>query len=110
MSTFKFLDVQLGEKPLRFQMLRSVARQNYVSARVAFMELLVEPACLLAHQSIEMILKAIIALNYQEKWGRDLVAIVQSNKTHVACANQILNNSKMSYFMENLVNAYGLMR
>lgn len=105
-----FLDIQQGEKTLCFQMLRSVARQNYVAARVAFMEILVEPACLLAHQSIEMILKAIIALNYQEKWGHDLKAIVQSHRPYVACADQILANSKMIYFMENLFRAYKLMR
>jgi HEPN domain-containing protein len=110
MSSFNFLDIEQGVKALRFQMLRSVARQNYVTARVAFMQLLTEPACLLAQQGIEMILKAIIALNYQEKWGHKLKAIVESHAQYISCAKQILDNPKMVYFIENLVKAYELLR
>jgi HEPN domain-containing protein len=110
MSSFNFLDIQQGEKKLRFQMLRSVARQNYVTARIAFVQFLTEPACLLAQQSIEMILKAIIALNYQEKWGHNLKAIVESHAQYISCAKQILENPKMIYFIENLVKAYELAR
>lgn len=102
--------LSFSRKALRFQMLRSVARQNYVTARVAFTQLLAAPACILAQQSIEMILKAIISLNYQEKWGHNLKAIVESHAQYISRAKQILDNAKMVYFIENLVKAYELVR
>jgi HEPN domain-containing protein len=60
MPDVPFLKVKTEKTPIAFLLAWHVARENYVMARVCFKQGLTYPSCLLAEQSVEMFIKAIL--------------------------------------------------
>jgi HEPN domain-containing protein len=104
----KFWDPNFGDA--RWLFLRSVARQDYVVARVTLFEGFAEVGCMLAQQSIEAMLKAIIALHHKKKATHDLKYLLQLSRDYIPFADEILKNPDMVHLLDGLFAGYRMMR
>ena len=71
---------------------------------------MVQSGCLLAEQSVEMFVKAILHLNHKSKDIHYLPTLLERGKEKVPYFNKLLNDPKLSYFIQNLTLVYTNMR
>lgn len=79
-----------------------IAREHYVVARVCLQQGMTYPSCLLAQQSVEMFVKAILHLDHKSKDIHYLPELLGRGKGKVAYFDKLLNDPKLSYFIRNL--------
>lgn len=103
MSDFDFLTVQTDKTPITFMLSWHIAREHYVVARVSFQQGMTYPSCLLAQQSVEMFVKAILHLDHKSKGIHYLPDLLKRGKEKVAYFNKLLKEPKLSYFIQNLI-------
>ena len=106
MNESPFFSVKKDEIPRHLFLLRSVARQNYVVSRIALVNGMIDAGCFLAHQSLEIILKAIMSLKREKMKVHDLTKILRTHEKYIPCAKEILKNPKMIDFLDNLSEWY----
>ncbi len=102
------MKIEKGEGALAFLFLYRIGLQHYVTARVALENDLEESGCLLAHQSIETLVKAIARLEPEKEqpWGHDLAQLLKETVGTVPQFKQMLENQKLINFFLQLSNAY----
>jgi HEPN domain-containing protein len=61
-----------------------------------------DSGCLLAQQSVEMFIKAILHLDHKSKGIHYLPKLLERGKEKVAYFDKLLNDPKLSYFIQNL--------
>jgi HEPN domain-containing protein len=110
MSSFNFLTVQKGKTPIIFLLAWHIAREHYVMARVSFIQGMIYPSCLLAEQSVEMFVKAILHLDHKSKDVHYLPYLLQRRKGKVAYFDKLLNDERLFSFVKSLSLAYSKMR
>ena len=110
MSDFKFLKIRTEKTPIAFLLAWYIARENYVIARVSFQQGMIYPSCLLAEQSVEMLVKAILHLDQKSKDIHYLPDLLKRRRATIAYFDLLLNDERLRVFIENLSVAYGRMR
>lgn len=81
--------------------------QYYIAARISLINGLSDPGVILAQQSIELLIKAILALNHQKHITHDLVILFEkSNNIHPFFKNN-LEKAEIKQLLNELTNAYG---
>ncbi len=106
----EFFTVEQGNKVMAVFFLCSNAAQHYVAARVTLQNFLVLPGVLLAEQSIETFIKAIIRTQGKHKYVHNLVELLSQWQNRVPYFQQLLTDQRMVNFLTQLENAYKLMR
>lgn len=81
--------------------------QYYIAARISLVNGLSDPGVILAHQSIELLVKAILLLNYQKHGNHDLVTLFESSKNINPFFKYNLNKAEIKELLSELTNAYG---
>lgn len=114
MTSFDFLSIHENKTPIRFMLTWHVARENYVIARVALQVGMIYPSCLLAEQSVEMYVKAILSLSGKAPTKQErkhyIPKLLELGKDTVPYFKKVLTDAKLMYFIENLNLAYKNMR
>jgi HEPN domain-containing protein len=110
MSSFDFLTIQTNKTPIAFMLSWHIAREHYVVARVSLQQGMTYPSCLLAQQSVEMFVKAILHLDHKSKVSHDLLELLKLGKEKVAYFDKLLTDPKLFYFIRNLAPVYFKMR
>jgi HEPN domain-containing protein len=95
---------------LAFLFLFKIAFQHYVLARVALKNGLVETGCLLAQQSVETFIKAIMRLVPRKERGHNLITLLEQGKKETLPFEEILKDDKKRCFLIQLEKAYLHMR
>ena len=110
MSSFNFLTFQKEKTPITFLLAWHIAREHYVMARVSFQQGMTYPSCLLAEQSVEMYIKAILQLDHESKNTHDLPKLLLLGREKIPYFDKILNDPKLLYFVQQLKDSYFQMR
>lgn len=91
---------------LQFIFLFSNADAFYISARYNLNHGWVVPGCSNAHQAIELYIKAILKLNYEQEKGHDLIALLQKYENRDPYFKSILENDNLFELLKVLSEAY----
>jgi HEPN domain-containing protein len=114
MSSFNFLNIQENKTPIKFLLAWHAAREHYVVARVSLQQGITYSGCLLAEQSVEMFVKAILHLDNNSKiarsLGHDLLKLLEYGRLKVKYFDILLTEPKLEYFIRNLAPVYFKMR
>jgi HEPN domain-containing protein len=110
LSNFDFLTIEKTKTPIPFLLSWHIARQNYVAARVSLQQGLTDSGCLLAEQSVEMFVKAILHLQSNSEEAHYLVKLLKRGNGKIPYFDKLLTEPKLLYFIENLNLAYNIMR
>lgn len=102
MSSFDFLTIHKQKTPVTFMLSWHIAREHYVVARVSLQQGMTYPSCLLAQQSVEMFVKAILHLDHKSKDIHYLPKLLERGKGKVTYFDKLLKDPKLSYFIQNL--------
>lgn len=107
-NSHEILKVEKGNTIVVFVLMYGIALQHYVAARVSLMTGLVEPGCLLAHQCVEVFIKAITRLEPQadQPWGHDLNSLLKEANIIVPKFSELIANEGLRIFLDNLDNVY----
>jgi HEPN domain-containing protein len=110
MSKNNFLTIREVKQPISFLFAWHIAREHYVMARVSFMQGMVYPSCLLAEQSVELFIKAILHLDNKSKGTHYLPDLLKRGKAKIGYFDLLLTDERLKVFIESLSLAYGKMR
>lgn len=110
MSNFDFLTIERSKTPISFLLTWHIARQHYVVARVSLQQGLTDSGCLLAEQSVELFVKAILHLQSNIEEAHYLVKLLRRGKGKIPYFDKLLADQKMLYFLEGLNLVYNTMR
>ena len=110
MSKNNFLTIREAKQPISFLLAWHIAREHYVIARVSFIQGLVYPSCLLAEQSVELFIKAILHLDHKSKDIHYLPDLLKRGKAKIGYFDLLLTDERLKAFIESLSLAYGKMR
>jgi len=102
MSSFTFLTIKEEKTPITFMLAWHIAREHYVVARVSLQQGMTYPSCLLAQQSVEMFVKAILHLGHKSKGIHYLPELLERGKGKVPYFDKLMDDPKLSYFIRNL--------
>ena len=100
----------IKDDTLQFLTLFGNANSFYVSARCCFLNNFMIPGCVNAHQSIELYIKAILKLDYEERKDHDLVALLRKHRSKEIYFTTLLSNTVSTEFLKELTSAYLLLR
>ncbi len=81
--------------------------QYYIAARICLINGLSDPGVILAHQSIELLIKAILHLNYQKHGNHDLVSLFENSKNIHPFFKRNLKKAGIKELLSELTKAYG---
>lgn len=95
---------------LEFLFLFSNADGFYVTSRFALQHGWIAAGCLNAHQAIELYIKAILKLNYEQEKEHNLIKLFVKYKSRDAYFEAILQNSELAELLKQLSEAYITLR
>ncbi|MEX0616629.1 MAG: HEPN domain-containing protein [Candidatus Woykebacteria bacterium] len=96
----------ISDNTLQFLFLFGNADGYYISARYSLQCGWIAVGCSNAHQAIELYIKAILKLNYQQKHGHDLVKLLKKYKSGEKYFTKLLQNKEYTELLQELSKAY----
>lgn len=100
----------IKDSTLQFLFLFSNADGFYISARRALAYGWIAVGCSNAHQSLELYIKGILKLNYDEEKGHNLIAILKKYENIDSYFTKILGDKNKTEFLNQLSEGYLLHR
>lgn len=96
----------IPDNTLQFLFLFSNADSFYISARYNLHYGWIAVGCINAHQAIELYIKAILKLNYEQERGHDLIELLKKYETREKYFTILLQDAVFSELLQELSNAY----
>ncbi|MDO8498383.1 MAG: HEPN domain-containing protein [bacterium] len=96
----------IHDSTLQFLFLFTNADGFYITSRYALQHGWIAAGCSNMHQAIELYIKAILKLNYEQEIGHDLVKILRKYKNRDSYFTEILQNPEFVELLEQLSTAY----
>lgn len=96
----------IHDSTLQFLFLFTNADGFYITSRYALQHGWIAPGCSNMHQAIELYIKAILKLNYEQEIGHNLIKILRKYEKRDGYFTKILQNPEFVELLKQLSTAY----
>lgn len=96
----------IPDNTLQFLFLFSNADGFYITARYGLQHGWIAAGCSSAHQAIELYIKAILKLNYEQEIGHDLIQLLRKYESRDGYFTKLLQNLAFVKLLQELSKAY----